>query len=237
MDQPVCPACKAENAEDAAFCDQCGQHLNPPERAPEESPEGGCPACGGIVEDRRGGIGVCRSCGLELHAAEGEPPPRVPADAATASRLTAAILRGTSAGAPLEQAVAEACREVLGAASPSSGEPSGGGPEADELQPCPLCGAECAEDAPRCPGCGIWFHRLRAPQPCPRCERETAAEACECGAILTLPKLLNYLEPRVRAICARCKAPYAVAHAKCPDCGGGMISADRLKAFAAAERA
>ena len=236
MDQPVCPACKAENDEEAAYCDQCGQHLDPAD-AREAGPEGGCPACGGIVENRGGGLGVCKSCGLELHEAEGEGPTRPSFDAAAAARLTAAILRGTTAGMPLEKAVGEACREVLGSAPASSREPSGGGAETDELQPCPLCGAECAEDAPRCPGCGIWFHRLRAPQPCPRCEREADGDACECGAILTLPKLIQYLEPRVRSSCSRCKAPYAVAHAKCPDCGAGMIGADRLKAFAASGNA
>lgn len=234
MDQPVCPACKAENDEDAAYCDQCGQHLNPT-AAGSDTPEGGCPACGGVVENRGGGLGVCKGCGLELHEAEGEAPPRPSFDAAAAARLTAAILRATGAGAPLEKAVADACREVLGAAPAAPGEPAEGG--AGGLEPCPLCGAGCAGDAPRCPGCGIWFARPRAPQPCPRCERETAGDACECGAILTLPKLLQYLEPRVRAVCSRCKAPYAAAHPKCPDCGAGTIPAERLKAFAAAQKA
>jgi len=235
MDQPVCPACKAENDDEAAFCDQCGQNLNPRDDA--SAPEGGCPACGGVVENRGGGLGVCKGCGLELHEAEGEAPARPSFDAAAAARLTAAILRATSAGAPLEKAVAEACREVLGADPAEAGAPAGAGAGGEELEPCPVCAAECGPNAPRCPGCGIWFSRPRSAQPCPRCERETDADACECGAILTLPKLLKYVEPRVRAICSRCKAPYAVAHEKCPDCGAGMISADRLKAFAAAERA
>jgi len=62
-------------------------------------------------------------------------------------------------------------------------------------------------------------------------------DKCECGAILTLPKLLQYVEPSVRFVCSRCKAPYSKVQEKCPDCGAGLISADRLKAFAAAEEA
>jgi len=61
-----------------------------------------------------------------------------------------------------------------------------------------------------------------------------SGDKCECGAIMTLPKLLEYVEPSVKFVCSRCKAPYAVFQTKCPDCGGGLLSADRLKAFAAA---
>jgi hypothetical protein len=53
---------------------------------------------------------------------------------------------------------------------------------------------------------------------------------------MTLPKLLHYVEPSVRFVCARCKAPYSKFQDKCPDCGGGLLSADRLKAFAAGQK-
>ena len=54
MEDPVCPACKAVNDEEAAYCDQCGQHL----RAAEAPVEGDCPACGGVVETGADGDGV-----------------------------------------------------------------------------------------------------------------------------------------------------------------------------------
>ena len=56
---------------------------------------------------------------------------------------------------------------------------------------------------------------------------------CACGALLTLPALLRYIEPSVRCVCALCKQPYAVVQQKCPDCGGAMLGAEKLKAYAA----
>jgi predicted amidophosphoribosyltransferase len=234
MDQSLCPACKAENDDAAVYCDQCGQHLTPAAAAEDGDGgvEGACPACGGQVEDRGEGLGVCRGCGLELHAAPGAPPP-AKADAATIERLTAAILKRAGSGIPLEKAVADGCSEIFAAPDAGAEEPDAAA--AGDLQPCPLCGAECPDEAKHCGGCGIWFHSARAPRPCPRCERPVSGDKCECGAILTLPKLLQYIEPAVRFVCARCKAPYAVFQAKCPDCGGGLLSADRIKAFAAGD--
>jgi predicted amidophosphoribosyltransferase len=226
MDHPSCPACKAENEEDAVYCDQCGQPLAAPEGV-ADGVEGGCPACGGVVESRGGGKGVCRSCGLELYETAGEAPP-AKADAGAAARLTAAILEKTGAGMTLEKAVADSCREAFAAPADAAREPG-------EPQACPLCGADCPDEAKKCVGCGIWFHAFRTPQPCPRCERPVSGDKCSCGAIMTLPKLLQYVEPSVKFVCSRCKAPYAVFQAKCPDCGGGLVSADRIKAYAAGE--
>lgn len=228
MGAPICPACKAANDEKAAYCDQCGQHLRPAE-APSE---GGCPACGGAVESDGEGNGVCSGCGLALVATPDEScGSGCGADAGTPVRLAAAILQKTRAGMELEQAVSEACHEVLktpAAPSDSSGVPAG-------AHPCPLCGVENPAEAQNCTGCGIWFEKLRAPAPCPRCERQVPVSgACSCGAILTLPGLMRYIEPAVRCVCLRCKQPYAVVKPECPDCGAGMVSADRLKAFAAA---
>lgn len=227
MDELRCPACRAENEDDAAYCDQCGQHLI---AAPADGGEGegACPACGGAVESRGGGKGACAGCGLELTETAAEPP-SAKGDAGTAERLTAAILRKTSSGLALERAVAEACADVLGAPAPEEAAKPAGAPV-----PCPLCGVENPDDAARCSSCGLWFTRLRSPQPCPRCERGVAGDGkCECGAILTLPKLLEYVERSVRWVCSRCKAPYAAARPKCPDCGAALLCAERLKAFAA----
>ena len=227
MEDIICPACKAGNEDDASYCDQCGQPLAAPVSVPEDAGDA-CPACGGAVEHRGGGKGVCRSCGLELFEAEGEAPART-ADAGTVERLTAAILRGTSAGLPLERAVADGCREIFSApAAPETASPQ---PASGPLN-CPLCGAEGPADAERCGACGLWFGEPHGAQACPRCAREVRGGKCECGAILTLPKLLEYVEPSVRFVCSRCKQPYAAFQPKCPDCGGGLLSAERLKAFA-----
>ena len=232
MEEKICPACKAENEDDSSYCDQCGQPLAAPETAPADDGDA-CPACGGVVESQGGGKGVCASCGLELFEAE-EASSAPTADEATVARLTAAILRGTSSGLPLERAVADGCREVFSATPPPSPSPEAmpAKPAAKPLN-CPLCGAEGPADAQKCGACGLWFGEPRGAHACPRCEREVQGGKCECGAILTLPKLLEYIEPAVRFVCSRCKAPYAVAQPKCPDCGGGLISADRIKAFAA----
>lgn len=224
-DSPVCPACKSENREEAAYCDQCGQHLLPPQ--PGEEGDGDCPACGGKVVSQGDGKGVCHGCGLELVETP-EEPAAPKADAGAVERLTALILEKTRAGLPVESAVAEGCREVFEAPALPAAAPEGA------PLPCPLCGAENPESAESCASCGLWFHELRRPAPCPRCERMvTGRGKCECGAIVTLPKLLEFVERSVRWVCSRCKAPYAQPQPKCPDCGGGLLSADRIKAFAA----
>ena len=229
MEDTVCPACKAENEDDAAFCDQCGQPLTETPAAAEGA-EGDCPACGGVVESRGDGKGVCAGCGLELVETP-EEPPAVKAEEGTVERLTAAILNRTIAGMPLERAVAEACSQIFQA--PEAEKKADAAPK-NEIKPetCPLCGAENPGGAVKCAGCGIIFRETRSAQACPRCEREVRGGKCECGAILTLRKLLEYVEPSVRFVCGRCKQPYAVFQPKCPDCGGGLLSADRLKAYA-----
>lgn len=224
-DSPLCPACKAENREEAAYCDQCGQHLRPPQAGDEG--DGACPACGGKVESQGEGKGVCAGCGLELVETP-EEPAAPKADAGAVERLTAVILEKTRAGLPMERAVSEGCREVF-----ESPDLPAAAPEGAPL-PCPLCGAENPESAEQCASCSLWFHTLRTPQPCPRCERPVAGDGrCSCGALLTLPKLLEFVERSVRWVCLRCKAPYAQPQPKCPDCGGALTSADRIKAFAA----
>jgi predicted amidophosphoribosyltransferase len=231
MDNPICPACRRENAEDAAFCDQCGQPLKSPQADGDVPESGGCPACGGRVQSRGDGKGVCQSCGLELFETSDAPAvPKLSGDAV--ERLIEAILQKTAAGLGLNKAVAEACREIFPPSvdAPASDAASAGD---EKSEPCPLCGAAAPLSAPRCTGCGLWFQALRKPQPCPRCERLVAGGKCECGAILTLPALLEYIEPTVKFVCSGCKQPYAVLQSKCPDCGGGLISADRIKAFAA----
>ena len=231
MENPICPACRAENDEDAVYCNQCGQPLAVAQAA-DETPDGGCPACGGRVQSRGDGKGVCQSCGLELVETAGAPSaPKLSSGAV--QELIAAILKKTAGGLGLENAVAQACHEIF-PASDGADRPTAAPADDDKPEPCPLCGLETPASAPRCTGCGLWFQALRKPQPCPRCERMVSSGGkCECGSILTLPALLEYIEPSVKFVCSVCKQPYVAPQAKCPDCGGGLISADRIKAFAA----
>lgn len=226
MKDPICPACKAVNDKEAAYCDQCGQHL----RVAEVLAEGDCPACGGAVEIGADGDGLCSRCGLALVATPDESccAGGAAVDAGAPERLTAAILQKTRAGLDIERAVAEACSEVLKTPEPPHSEPE------DAPRTCPLCAAENPAAALKCAGCGIWFEHLRQPQACPRCERQVpVGGTCACGALLTLPALLRYIEPSVRCVCALCKQPYAVVQSKCPDCGGALLGAEKLKAYAA----
>lgn len=193
MEAIVCPACRAENDDEARYCDQCGQRLAAPEPAAAEDPDA-CPACGGRVEDQGDGRFVCADCGIEMKETDApavaDAPPGSPAAAAASSKTL----------------------------------------------PCPLCGEAVSEDAERCPACGLWYDAPRQPQPCPRCGQPAGPDSCACGAILTLDKLVEFLDPSVRFVCKRCKSPYARlpdgASTKCPDCGGELTSADRLKSYA-----
>ena len=132
---------------------------------------------------------------------------------------------------PLDQAVSESCEEVLGHLPPESAAPAEGAAAAASV-PCPLCGRENAGEAERCAGCGLWFEKRHAPGECPACGRTASGDKCPCGALLTLPALLKLVEPSVRFVCAKCKAPYVASAPSCPDCGGSMVSAERLQAFA-----
>jgi len=146
------------------------------------------------------------------------------------------ILEKTTAGASLKKAVEEACREVL-----KTSELAAPPREPAEPRACPLCGEEGSSEGPQCSGCGLSFQEHGPTGPCPRCEDDSAVDGkCRCGAILTLSRLLEYVENSVRFICLRCKQPYAVARSACPDCGGELIAAERIKAYAqrlAAEQA
>ena len=64
----ICPACHDANADDARFCEHCGQAL-----------ELACPACDTRV---RGGTHFCRQCGQNLL-----PPSESPQPAAVQSPL------------------------------------------------------------------------------------------------------------------------------------------------------
>lgn len=228
MSVQLCPACRSENRAEALFCDQCGQNLRPVDPAAEDA--GACPACGGKVRDHGDGSGECESCGLELKAgAEAVPAAAASApDADAVLDLTNLILKKTAQGVPLEKAVADSCREAF-AAAPAAGAPAAAPAAA---RPCPVCGVEYQGNAQRCPGCGIWFAALHAPGLCPACGAEAKGAKCACGAILTVPALLDLMEPAVRFLCSKCKQPYAAPRDSCADCGGKLTSASRIRDFA-----
>ncbi len=114
--------------------------------------------------------------------------------------------------------------------------PAPGDPPPAAMVPCPLCGEPTRDDAPTCAACGLWFDTPRQPVPCPRCGQPAGPDDCACGAILTLDKLLQFVEPGVKFVCRKCRSPYGrlpdAGSAKCPTCGGAVLSAERLKDYA-----
>jgi len=238
MDDKICPACRAANDSDASYCDQCGLAIdaNPAEGPFPDGDDGagGCPACGGPVQDHGDGSGVCRSCGLELAAKDAGAPAAHNA-AELAKKLTAAILAKISGGAPHERAVSEACHEVVGGGARAAGAaPAAGAVDAPDapVRACPVCGAQNAVHADRCAECEVWFAPRHKPGPCPSCGEETSGDRCKCGAALTVDAAAAALEPSVRFLCSVCKQPFVKSLDECPDCGGKLLSADRLRAYA-----
>jgi len=231
MDETICPACKSDNESDAAYCDQCGQPLKSREGAPDAAAEsGGCPACGGEVEDLGDGSGRCRACGLELSAA-----PEAEHDETSgtlAAALTAAILAKVRLGIPIDQAVSESCLKVLRSAGVDAERtaPPPAAAAAPLGRACPVCGADCPAGVERCPDCQVWFSARHRSGPCPSCGETADGDKCACGAALTVPAIAATLEPTVKFLCSTCKQPFVSRPEQCPDCGGAMISADRLRA-------
>ncbi|MBI5595599.1 MAG: zinc ribbon domain-containing protein [Elusimicrobia bacterium] len=108
--------------------------------------------------------------------------------------------------------------------------------EDGEKSPCPVCGTGNVETALQCGGCRIAFDKPRLPLACPKCEAETMDEKCACGAILTLPRLLGYVDASVKVVCSVCKQLFTVARDSCSDCGGETRPVDGLREHAASGR-
>lgn len=138
------------------------------------------------------------------------------------------------------------CGIALGEATPSAGgrhaegaseaalshdEPAA---EAGEEVPCPVCGKGNAAGALDCGGCLIGLKPSRGRRTCPKCSAETSEDKCDCGAVLTLAKLLSYVDPSVKVVCSVCKQPFTLDRRECSDCGAETLSADALKAYAKA---
>ncbi len=109
-------------------------------------------------------------------------------------------------------------------------------PAADDgdKSPCPVCGTENGTQAESCADCGLGFGA--AVGSCPKCSAEAEGDKCECGAVLTLARLLEYVDGSVKVVCSTCKQLFTVDRAACSDCGGPTRPADALKALSAARR-
>jgi len=236
----ACPACGADNDPDAAFCDQCGLSMSQEPEAP------GCPECGGKVEEIEGGRGVCTRCGVELAQNSSpepeqkpEEPPRkesvepksvgavAPIAPELSQRLSRMILEKVDAGMALEPAVETSCRECLGVAAEAAPK------EEEKLTACPVCGKGNSPEAPLCAECGISFRPAWDTIVCPRCTKPCSSDTCSCGAIMTLSKLLSYVDDSVLKVCPRCKNLLTKPAKECPTCACDVLPAERLKAYAA----
>ena len=129
------------------------------------------------------------------------------------------------------------CGIALGEASPGGHEPraqvpAAAEPEPGEKTPCPVCGVGNGPAASECAGCRIGFKASREPRTCPKCSAETDEDKCDCGAVLTLAKLLEYVDASVRVVCSVCKQPFTVDRPECSDCGARTLPAAALKALA-----
>ncbi|MDE2292310.1 MAG: zinc ribbon domain-containing protein [Elusimicrobia bacterium] len=106
-------------------------------------------------------------------------------------------------------------------------------PAADvETETCPVCRASNPVDVPLCGGCRIAFERPPRPIPCPRCGAATRDEKCACGAVMTLPKLAQFVDESIQVVCPVCKQLFTTARGTCSDCGAATVPADDLKDYA-----
>jgi hypothetical protein len=144
---------------------------------------------------------------------------------------------------PVPIAVCQECGLHLAADGSPAGEcPSGreaAPPEAveappaeTEKSPCPVCEAPNPAGSARCVGCGIVFGRITRPVECPQCSAQCSDDKCGCGAVLTLSKLLEYVDSSIKVVCPVCKQLYSVKKDACSDCGSELRPADSLKTYA-----
>jgi predicted amidophosphoribosyltransferase len=182
-----------------------------------------CPACKAVND---GEARYCDQCAQRL--VPSDDAPNDDACPACGGKVEERGERLVCTGCELEFTRAEEAEPVVVKASEAAA--------ATALVPCPLCGEPTRDDAPTCGACGLWFDTPRKPVPCPRCGKPAGPDDCSCGAIITLDKLLQFVEPAVRFVCKKCKSPYGklpdATSTKCPSCGGQVLSAERLKTYA-----
>lgn len=199
-----CPKCPRQNDDEALYCDQCRTAVSP--KASGEALPDPCPACGGAVREVPTTMAVCGDCGISLGDAGPEGA-------------------GAHAGGP-----AGAASHGGAGGHEEAGEPAA---DAGEASPCPVCGTENPARAAACSECRIAFQKPRGPLECPKCSEACDEDKCGCGAVLTLTKLLGYVDPSVKVVCPLCKQLFTLDRPTCSDCGSETRPADALKAFAA----
>lgn len=201
-----CPKCSRENDDKALYCDQCRTPVAPESQGAVL--DEACPACGGEVREVPSTAAECSDCGLALGAGG-------PEEGHAGSEHD----HGAPAKAGQKPAVV----------------PAAPAPEDDEKTACPVCGTENGARSGGCSGCGLRFDS-RGAHACPKCEAEATGDKCECGAVLTLARLLEYVDGSVKVVCSTCKQIFTIDRAACSDCGGETRPADALKKLAAARR-
>jgi DNA-directed RNA polymerase subunit RPC12/RpoP len=221
----ICEKCRSENEGDADYCDQCGAPLYKGPGTGDEDDAVRCD-CGGAIKETTKGQGVCDSCGAryvdsDYDPAAGNVAPEPGAKETPGQELARRIKEKLASGMPLDPAIEVSCEEFFS-----------GTEDKPESEPCPLCGKENVKGAAMCAGCRILFRGKSVE--CPRCGEQASGDRCSCGAILTLKKLLEYMEPEVLYVCPKCHQPFEKTIVDCPDCGERVLHADRLKKHASA---
>jgi predicted amidophosphoribosyltransferase len=187
-----------------------------------------CPKCARQNADDALYCDQCRTAVSPAAPAPVQPDP-CPACGGEVREVPSVLALCAGCGLALGEAAAE------GGHAPERPAPSAPvpAPEPGETASCPLCGEGNPAGAPQCGGCGLAFEKPRGGRTCPKCEAESSEDQCSCGAILTLAKLLEYVDPSVRVVCSVCKQPFTVERGECSDCGGETLPADALKKLAA----
>lgn len=227
----ICPQCRSEVDDDSQFCDQCSARLKRADSAAGDEGPGNCPDCGGKVKDLGAGKGECAECGIRLDEAPEQYSET--AEQLMFKNLADSIHAKLKIGSPLEEALAQSCYDLGLRLSYAAAEPPPAALEAAPQdsaanEPCPICSAGNNPKDVRCRECGIYFKALTRME-CPRCFRDGDEALCGCGAILTLPRLMEAFDASIRSICRRCKQLYTASRPACADCGGPLASAENLK--------
>jgi predicted Zn-ribbon and HTH transcriptional regulator len=177
-----------------------------------------CDQCGTALNPELHGKALptpCPACSGEVR--------EVPSIMAVCQRCGLSL--GEAAAAAVEAPPVPAEPEAVPAAKPP-----------EKAWPCPICALENPVDAALCADCGIVFKETYKALPCPRCKTEARGDKCSCGTILTLSKLVEFVDETVHWVCPTCKQLYTGEKKECPDCRDTLEPADDLKDYAAKSR-
>ncbi|MFA6316871.1 MAG: zinc ribbon domain-containing protein [Elusimicrobiota bacterium] len=190
-----------------------------------------CPKCSAENDDQ---ARCCDQCGSRL-SEEGGPLLEMPCPACDGDvrevLVPMAVCQecGLHLSADGSPAPSSPCRE---AAAEAPAETAATAEPAEEERPCPVCETPNRGSAEACTTCGLVFGRITHPVTCPRCQAACGDDKCDCGAVLTLSKLLEYVDPSIKVVCPSCKGLFSKKMDVCPDCGAALRSAESLRSFA-----